>query len=384
MVTRVDCDQVRFAHRRLQKLVPIDENRGARKTTICRATSHGGTSMENHHQRGADIPGSPVVLRAAGFWRRLIAFLVDSLVLGAIGSTLAIFFIGPLSQMGEWGRLIGFAIGSAYFSYFEGGRPVGQSPGKRLMKIKVIRYGRAGGSLTRPGAWLRYVVIAVPTVLIGLAFIDIPSAHPVDYASTPLIWKLNGFVIFLWTFALGYLMIFNRRDRRSLQDFATSSVVVPVAVSGIAPQPMAERHWAAMAVGAVALGAGCMALNHWVEHLLVPYGEPIQRAMSTVKGVRYSGVTVTNVRTAQRAFQQTMIMVGTTDPGLVSEDGVRQIANLAFRAAPELATQQFVAVVCQQRATLGIGSWTRGYSRALTPQQWATQAGVVVPGTGHG
>ncbi|WP_185732252.1 RDD family protein [Burkholderia sp. Bp8963] len=261
---------------------------------------------------------------------------------------------------------------------------VGQSPGKRLMKIKVIIYGSTGGSLTRAGAWLRYAVIAVPTVLFGIAFIDVPAAYPVQYASMPVIWKLNGFVIFRWTFALGYLMIFNRRDRRSLQDFATSSVVVPVAVSGLAPRPMAKRHWAAMGVGAVVVGVGCMALNRWVSHLLVPYSESVLRAMSTVKGVRYSGVTVSNVRMARQSYQQTTITVGATDPGLVSEDGVREVANLAFRAAPELATQQFVAVVCQQRATLGIGSWTRGYSRALTPQQWATQAGVAVPGAGRG
>lgn len=44
-------------------------------------------------------------------------------------------------------------------------------------------------------------------------------------------------------------------------------------------------------------------------------------------------------------------------------------------------SQRFI--IGQQRATLGIGSWSRSYSRALAPEQWA-QAGVAVSGLGHG
>lgn len=340
--------------------------------------------METHSQPGADISLTPVVPQAAGFWRRSIAFSIDMLILGAISTALAALFINPLSQIGEWGRLLGFAMSSVYFAYFEGNQPIGQSPGKRVMKIKVIRYGRAGGSLTRGEAFVRYAVIGIPTALMGIAFIDVPAAHQMQFASMPVIWQINGLVISVWAFALGYLMVFNRRDRRSLQDFATSSVVVPVAISGLPLRPMAERTWVAMSVCAVVVTGGCLALGHWTEGLLTPYGESVQRAVSTAGGVRYSGVTVTRIWTGRESFEQTMIMVGVSDPGLVSDDGVRRIANLAFHAAPELATKQFVAVVCQQRATLGIGSWTNSYSRTLTPQQWATQSGVTVPGGGHG
>jgi uncharacterized RDD family membrane protein YckC len=331
--------------------------------------------VEINYQSDTDATVALAIPRAAGLWRRTIAFLIDTLILGAIGCTIAALFIDPLSQIGSWGRLIGFAIGSVYFAYFEGGRPVGQSPGKRLMKIKVIHCGSMAGSLTRTEAWLRYVVIAVPMVLRGATFLYEPPGYQASNMPVSAFWEINSFITIVWVFLLGYLVVFNRRDRRSLQDFATSSMVVPLAVDDISPRPMAKWHWAVMGVGAIILLFGNMAfvnfLEQWSYRMQAPHSEPALRAISNVEGVSFNAIVMPAINAADRLAQKATILVNVHDSKLVSEAGVRKIANLALNAVPELASQALIEVVSQQQATLGIGSWTRRYVRTSTPKNWA-------------
>ena len=73
----------------------------------------------------------------ASFGRRLVAYIVDSIVLGVVyGILFAVF--GRTAAYG-----IGILIGLVYYAYFEGSAS-GQTPGKRLLGIRV--YDFAGGS----------------------------------------------------------------------------------------------------------------------------------------------------------------------------------------------------------------------------------------------
>jgi uncharacterized RDD family membrane protein YckC len=75
----------------------------------------------------------------AGFWRRLLAFLVDAAVLGLIGYLLGTLFYSPFAALGEWGRLVGFLVALLYFTLFNSevgrGHTLGQRKGKGTFLI---------------------------------------------------------------------------------------------------------------------------------------------------------------------------------------------------------------------------------------------------------
>jgi predicted Zn finger-like uncharacterized protein len=109
-----------------------------------------------------DPPEKPIrqaaidALPKAGFWMRVVATLLDGLVVFilqfVLGSLLALAgFAANQSATGEVGGLVvlfGYVLGFAYYIFFTG--YCGQTPGKMALRIKVIRrdgstvgYGRA-------------------------------------------------------------------------------------------------------------------------------------------------------------------------------------------------------------------------------------------------
>jgi uncharacterized RDD family membrane protein YckC len=92
--------------------------------------------------------GGPTGPRA-GFGERFGAFLIDFVILLVVGFILrAIFGFAA-------GQGLGILVGLAYYGYFEGS-PSGQTPGKRVLNIRVIDY-QTGGQLGVGRALLRYV-----------------------------------------------------------------------------------------------------------------------------------------------------------------------------------------------------------------------------------
>src|SRR3989442_15191444 len=104
----------------------------------------------------------------ASLWRRLGAFFLDCLLLGAMGVAIGSFFIQRLVDLGPWGRLLGFAVAITYFGALNSRLGKGQTLGKRLLKIKVIR--RDGTPLSVPKALLRFVPLGAPWFLNNAQF----------------------------------------------------------------------------------------------------------------------------------------------------------------------------------------------------------------------
>ena len=98
----------------------------------------------------------------AGFWIRFVASLVDSILLGMLNSLLRLAVPDPLAL------LAGIAIGFAYFGYFEGG-PAGQTLGKLLLDIRVVR-SADGGPLGWSTALLRYLCSFLSAIPFGLGY----------------------------------------------------------------------------------------------------------------------------------------------------------------------------------------------------------------------
>ena len=91
---------------------------------------------------------------------RLVAIIIDSILVGVIGAILS-FILGSTV-----GAVLNIILGLAYYGYLEGS-PSGQTVGKKVMNIRVIDFN--GGGPIGPGrALLRYIgriVSAIPCLL---------------------------------------------------------------------------------------------------------------------------------------------------------------------------------------------------------------------------
>jgi uncharacterized RDD family membrane protein YckC len=120
----------------------------------------------------------------ASFGRRLVALLLDGILIGIVyGIVLAIS--RPL------GVAVGWLLYLAYFTYFEGS-PSGQTVGKKALGIRVIDFG-TGGPLGYGRGFVRWL----GRILSGIAC------------------------------ALGYLWMLWDKEKQTWHDKIATSVVVP-------------------------------------------------------------------------------------------------------------------------------------------------------------
>ncbi|MCS2611147.1 RDD family protein [Halomonas dongshanensis] len=152
----------------------------------------------------------------SGFWRRIGALFIDTLILGVAGLALGLFLESLFVQMGGWGRLVGFSIALIYFGVMNSSISGGQTIGKKTLKIRVVDSNNSPINLGK--SILRYFILAIPFSLNGAQFSNEAMLSLLMY---PL-----SLIIFGGLFSILYLYIFNRITRQSLHDLAVGSYVV--------------------------------------------------------------------------------------------------------------------------------------------------------------
>jgi uncharacterized RDD family membrane protein YckC len=167
----------------------------------------------------------------AGFWLRFFAFMIDALLLAALGHCLGFIFFDFLAGLGVWGSLFGYSITLVYFGLCESNIFNGQSLGKKALKIKIV--SSSGSLLSLQSSLLRTSVFCAPYFLFNAT---------INFIALPVwaIW-LNNFIVYGFGVSAMYLLIFNRRIRQSLHDLVVGSYVVR-AQSG-SPQLTALKSW---------------------------------------------------------------------------------------------------------------------------------------------
>lgn len=152
----------------------------------------------------------------SGFWRRIGALVIDTLVLGAAGLVLGLFLESFFIQIGAWGRLVGFSIALIYFGIMNSSITRGQTIGKKVLKLRVVDSNNAPISLGK--SIVRYFILAIPFSLNGAQF---SNEALLSFLMYPL-----SLIIFGGLFSILYLYIFNRITRQSLHDLAVGTYVV--------------------------------------------------------------------------------------------------------------------------------------------------------------
>ena len=161
-------------------------------------------------------PQAPEPIIIAGFWKRLLALIIDGLLLGFAGFLLGLMFFDQFARLGGWGRLIGFIIALIYFGVFNSSIGKGQTIGKRIANVKVV--DGEGQFLSPRKSFLRSAILELPFFLNG-------ALIPPSVMISPL-GVLVGLIIFGIGGAIIYLYIFNRRTRQSFHDLAAGSFVI--------------------------------------------------------------------------------------------------------------------------------------------------------------
>ncbi|MBI4209823.1 MAG: RDD family protein [Deltaproteobacteria bacterium] len=182
------------------------------------------TNQSNEIEQPVNYTGSEINI--AGFWRRLGAFILDSMLIGIVGLALGLVFSDCFAQLGTWGLIVGFTVALLYFGILNSHIGNGQTLGKRLTKVRVIDAN--GGSLSIGKASLRYTVLAIPLFLNGA---------PID---TAFFMPWGDLILSIVVFGLGlsiiYLFIFNRKTRQSFHDLIVGSWVIGSREQGVKPK----------------------------------------------------------------------------------------------------------------------------------------------------
>jgi len=117
----------------------------------------------------ATVAGTAAVSSAkAGFWIRVVAFIIDGIILGILASILnSIVFAGDSVR----GSGLNTLVGLAYSMYFWSSYGHGQTVGNRVMKIRVIKMD--GSELTLTDSFLRYVglILSFLCLFIGVIWV---------------------------------------------------------------------------------------------------------------------------------------------------------------------------------------------------------------------
>lgn len=197
--------------------------------------------------------------RAIGaVWRRFVAYAVDGLILGVLGVGAGTAFFDELSQLGIWGRLLGFCMALAYFASLDSKVGNGQTFGKRWLKLRMI--DAQGNTISFAKTLLRSGIFIVPSFLYGLR---LPETR------TPWIVSAVVFVVVLWVGGSTlYLIIFDRNSRQGFHDLSVGSYVSnaddtgPV---GTTRTRMAKEQWVILGVLLVIISVTAGVLNAKLE-----------------------------------------------------------------------------------------------------------------------
>jgi uncharacterized RDD family membrane protein YckC len=159
---------------------------------------------------------SPIVV---GFWRRFFADFLDAIFLAIPGYGIGYLFRYAFSEMGLHAIWFGLVCSFLYYGLQHTRLGGGQTPGKRLLGIQVLR--RDGQYLDFGKSFLRYLVVSFVfySGLYGSFINHLPLSTMMAVGSV-------YFLVVIWAFFACFLMIPFHPLKRGLHDIASDSVVV--------------------------------------------------------------------------------------------------------------------------------------------------------------
>jgi uncharacterized RDD family membrane protein YckC len=109
-----------------------------------------------------------VTSEKVGFWVRVVAFIIDGVILGILTAILTGILFGGDQVRGNG---LNTLLGLAYTMYFWSAYGHGQTIGNRVMKIRVVKTD--GSELSLTDSFIRYLglLLSVACIFIGVIWV---------------------------------------------------------------------------------------------------------------------------------------------------------------------------------------------------------------------
>ncbi len=300
-------------------------------------------------------------MRVAALWRRAIAFLLDGVIIGLPLMGIGLLFFDAAASLGELGRLVGLGVGAVYFAIFDSSVGGGQSLGKRLLRIKVVRTD--GRPLSPASAGLRALIVLTPFNLNGIS-LEVSSLWIAIVAG----------LVFGLALSMIYLFLFES-SRRSLHDLVTGAMVINARAAPLPVlRPLWKGHW--VATGFLCSAIVALAGTGW---FLAQRENPLQavrRAVDGVPGVRSTKISFQSFRMftlrSGASERNRVVVVAMLDQAPTAPvDLAWQVEDAIFSKPPDAFGQGEVLIVLRHGFTLG--GFASAYSNFTMPtslSQW--------------
>ena len=217
-----------------------------------------------------------------GIFPRLAAFVIDVVLVIAIG-VLAGKLLAPMfTQLGSWSRLVGYVVFVAYFGVLDHFRG---TLGKQLLRLEVRR---ADGSPQRLDlTLLRAAILFLPFLCGGANPGLVKWNGGVTTTEVAIVYALGGAMPLLW--------LFGGRSRQSVHDLVCQTYVVRAGASGAVSVKPARRWQGGLMLGWMALILGTMGTLQIDRYTRWPQQEKLETADAAIlslPGVKGTGYTL--------------------------------------------------------------------------------------------
>jgi uncharacterized RDD family membrane protein YckC len=297
-------------------------------------------------------------------WRRVVAGLIDFIILGIIGRFVAWPFANTLMALGPVAPLVGYFIGMLYFAFPESSIGSGASLGKRFLLLQVVH--RDGSLLTVEESLVRYTVFSIPIFLNRAA---LPLSH------TPWgVLILIGIVVFGLGGFTDYLILFNRNTRQGIHDLSVGSFVAEADRSGaVSASRVWRAHWliagALLTVLAVAGAVLKIEIREWDPLDQLPLMMENVRLVEQVDGVQSAGV-VKNTGYNGRTLALSVTIRCNCEEG--AEEAIAdKAARELLRGDPHISDYPVINIVVGRGYDIGIASTLTSKRFSDTPDRWS-------------
>ncbi|WP_421738744.1 RDD family protein [Caulobacter sp.] len=287
----------------------------------------------------------------AGFWRRILGFLIDGIVLGLTGIALGTSLYDELANLAGPTRLIGLAIGAVYFGVTTSAIGGSRTLGMRVTGLKVVSV--KGGPLSLPTALWRAILLQAPFMLNGM----------IVSLTDPVWLKLYGVVVGTIVFGAGLaqilLLFFNRASGRLVHDLLSGAAVVRVEAR-TAPERDARGAMVAAGLAVFVSFAAMAGLTQYGSKFLP---EPLTTmsasreavmTVPTVLGAWVQDNTMTNLSGAGRQTTRTLIVTAKLRTWPDEPQALADQVGAAALSRYKLAPGQRVRVVLSRGYDIGI------------------------------
>lgn len=320
-------------------------------------------NYEEENNQIKHIEQARIERKISGFWRRLFAFLIDTIVLGIAG-----FFLGKLLgakayELGNWALLIGFMIAMLYYGILNSGLGKGQTIGKRILKIQVVN--SQGQTIQFKRALIRTFVLVAPQFTSNLLL-------PPHMQSNLIISGLLYFINIGLGFGLIYFYIFNRKTRQSIHDLLCSTFVVKKEPEGNLNAPEVWRvHYGIYVVVLLIFVIAPYIIKPSLDSKFnFAEIEVLQREIYEIEGLQAVSVTDNYIYQNQKTLNSLNIAVNKSGIPSLANEVIDKTAEVVVNNYQKVEEKDILAISVTYQYNFGIFRWHRTYNKWMPPNRW--------------